>query len=647
MKKVININFQGRVIPIEETAYEMLKQYIESLRIYFAKEEGRDEIINDIEGRIAELFSERLKNGVTCITDEDVNAVMASMGRPEDFAAEEGETTTQSQAGPVPPPPGASSNFQQRTGRERLYRNQDDKVLAGVCSGLANYLGIDPVIMRIVFVLFIGVLFWVYILLWIIVPSKSVQSNITKRLYRSADQRMIGGVAGGIATYFNIDVWIPRLIFILPFVIGLISSGFNAMMWDWDFGFMPRVISGSFGGTLFITYLILWIAVPVAHTAAEKLEMRGEKVDLNSIANTVKEDLQQFRVKAEKWGEEVKDSAKNFGQQASQQAKTFSNEAGYAAKRGSSGLGHAIGVLVKAFFIFIFTIIAIVLFSVFIALLFGGVAFAPLKDFILEGPVQNGLAWMALFLVFMVPILALVTWAIRRIMGVRSRRHYLGYGFSVLWFLGIVSAIALMVMIARNFRNNVKLEEQKVLSLTADSTVNVEVEDKDWKRNTEYFFDMDVDDDWPIYSVGDDSLMLNTIRINMVKSNDSAYHMYIVKESRGSDRKIARNAAENISFNASSADSTITLPQGFLIHRNDKFRNQRVWVVFEIPVGKKIRFDQDISAYSWFSVRHDRNGFNIEDEDDDDWDDWDVHTPQPGREYRMKADGRPEKVVSF
>ena len=79
MKKVININFQGRVIPIEETAYELLKQYVESLRIYFAKEEGRDEIINDIEGRIAELFSERLKSGVTCITDDDVNAVIANM----------------------------------------------------------------------------------------------------------------------------------------------------------------------------------------------------------------------------------------------------------------------------------------------------------------------------------------------------------------------------------------------------------------------------------------------------------------------------------------------------------------------------------------------------------------------------------------
>ena len=63
MKKIININFRGRVIPIEESAYETLKQYVDSLRKYFANEEGRDEIINDIESRIAELFSERLKHG--------------------------------------------------------------------------------------------------------------------------------------------------------------------------------------------------------------------------------------------------------------------------------------------------------------------------------------------------------------------------------------------------------------------------------------------------------------------------------------------------------------------------------------------------------------------------------------------------------
>src|SRR5204863_5313364 len=98
MKKIININFQGRVIPIEESAYDTLKQYVDSLRKYFANEEGRDEIINDIESRIAELFSERLKRGTACITDDDINAVISSMGRPQDFeeqtgsAAEPGNT---------------------------------------------------------------------------------------------------------------------------------------------------------------------------------------------------------------------------------------------------------------------------------------------------------------------------------------------------------------------------------------------------------------------------------------------------------------------------------------------------------------------------------------------------------------------------
>jgi len=86
MKKVININFQGRVVPIEETAYDLLKQYTDSLRNYFAAEEGRDEIINDIESRIGELFQERIKNGATCITDDDVNIIINNMGRPKDFA---------------------------------------------------------------------------------------------------------------------------------------------------------------------------------------------------------------------------------------------------------------------------------------------------------------------------------------------------------------------------------------------------------------------------------------------------------------------------------------------------------------------------------------------------------------------------------
>src|SRR6476659_5731460 len=94
MKKIININFHSRVIPIEETAYDILRKYVESLKKHFASEEGGDEIVNDIENRFAELFSDRLKKGATCITDADVNEIISSMGHPEDFDQDENTGTT-------------------------------------------------------------------------------------------------------------------------------------------------------------------------------------------------------------------------------------------------------------------------------------------------------------------------------------------------------------------------------------------------------------------------------------------------------------------------------------------------------------------------------------------------------------------------
>src|SRR5438045_9736598 len=87
MKKIININLSGRVIPIEDTAYESLQRYIESLRRYFAAEEGRDEIINDIESRIAELMNDKVKKGATAVTESDVEEIINAMGRIEDFQA--------------------------------------------------------------------------------------------------------------------------------------------------------------------------------------------------------------------------------------------------------------------------------------------------------------------------------------------------------------------------------------------------------------------------------------------------------------------------------------------------------------------------------------------------------------------------------
>ena len=114
MKKVININFQGTIVPIEESSYELLKQYIESLRRFFANEESSIEIVNDIEGRISELFNERLKKGTTCITDEDVNEIITNIGRPADL--EENELSGENED--------HSQQSQQKTKKEEEEKNK-------------------------------------------------------------------------------------------------------------------------------------------------------------------------------------------------------------------------------------------------------------------------------------------------------------------------------------------------------------------------------------------------------------------------------------------------------------------------------------------------------------------------------------------
>ena len=194
MKQVININLQGRVVPIEVTAFDLLKNYTDSLNRHFANEEGKEEIINDIESRIGELFQERISKGATCITDDDVKAIIKNMGNPEDFETMDGGTTASeaSSAGQQQYAGGSAS-----TGNRKLYRNENDKVLGGVCSGLANYFNIDVVVVRIIFVLllFAGVGFLTYIIMWIAVPSSATEQigGARRKLFRDTDEKIIAG----------------------------------------------------------------------------------------------------------------------------------------------------------------------------------------------------------------------------------------------------------------------------------------------------------------------------------------------------------------------------------------------------------------------------------------------------------------------
>jgi len=625
MKKIININFHGRVVPIEETAYDILKQYIESLRKHFANEEGRDEIVNDIENRFAELFSYRLQKGSTCITDDDVNTIITSMGRPEDLEKEDmsqNSATSETNSGA-----GRQSFSQQQYVPEEprnLYRAENDKILGGVCAGLAAYLRIDPSIVRIIYALIIlgsfGFGFLLYIILWIVLPPKSLAATVRKRLYRNPDSRVIAGVASGMAAYFNIQVWIPRLIFALPLILGIITSIFRNAWFDFDPA--PVFFTGGFGGTLFVIYIILWIVLPEATTASEKLEMRGEKVDLESIKNTIKSDLEGLKYRARDVSAEMRERAQEFTKDVKQATQHFASEAAPVARRTGSGIGHVIGVLFKAFFLFIAGIMAFALIMFLIGLLFSGAGAFPFRSYLVSGVWQNFLAWTSLVLFLCIPVIALLTWLIRRIMGVRSRNNYLGYAFGSLWVIGLISFIIFISMLLNNFRTRASMEDE--LNITQPSTGKIIVRTTEGKVS--YYgsdwFGFDWNNNGPFYSLNEDSVMMNTVRVNFTKSQDSNYHVQRVRFSHGNSPAVAKSLASQIQFDIQQKDSFLYLPQGFAITPTQKFRNQQVLIVVEIPVGKRIIMNNSIEDYHWFNINVNRRHSHWDNEGDDYWSDY-------------------------
>lgn len=163
MNKTININLAGLSFFIDEDAYIKLNRYLETIKRSFTNSQGRDEIIADIEARIAELFAERMVNERHVINTENVNEVIAIMGQPEDYAVDEeifeDEPYTQRKS----------------RGTKQLLRDPDNKYIAGVSSGLSYYLGIDPVWIRLLWVLLViaaaGSPILVYIILWIVMPE--------------------------------------------------------------------------------------------------------------------------------------------------------------------------------------------------------------------------------------------------------------------------------------------------------------------------------------------------------------------------------------------------------------------------------------------------------------------------------------------
>ncbi len=197
MKKTLTINLGGTVYHIDDDAYRLLDNYLSNLKHYFRKQEGAEEIVNDIEMRIAELFAEKIAQGKQVVTVEDVEEIIARVGKPEDFEIADDEADARKKAEQT-----ASAD-----------------------------------------------------------PGYPRNATASRRLFRDPDNKLLGGIAAGLAAYLDWDITLVRILMIILVFIP----------------YCPMII----------LYLIGWIVIPEAHTAAEKLSMRGEAVTIENIGKTV------------------------------------------------------------------------------------------------------------------------------------------------------------------------------------------------------------------------------------------------------------------------------------------------------------------------------------------------------------------------
>ena len=163
MNKTVNINLAGTFFHIDEDAYQKLQRYLDAIKRSFTDSQGRSEILADIEARIAELFNERVKHDKQVISSKEVEDVIAIMGQPEDYLVDDEIFEDEPKAKPL---------FK---ASKKLYRDTSNSYIGGVASGLAHYLGIDSIWVRLIWVLLTfgsaGTFILIYILFWILVPE--------------------------------------------------------------------------------------------------------------------------------------------------------------------------------------------------------------------------------------------------------------------------------------------------------------------------------------------------------------------------------------------------------------------------------------------------------------------------------------------
>ncbi|MEQ8908573.1 MAG: PspC domain-containing protein [Vicingaceae bacterium] len=490
MNKTVTANISGVVFHIEADAYEKLHQYLNTIRNYFHDSDGKDEIMADIEARIAELFSQALEEGREVVTMANVKQVIEIMGEPEAYMSDPDEEES------------AKSTHNTRSKSEKFY---------------------------------------------------------SKKLYRDEDDNLIGGVCSGIGYYFGIDkIWL-RAAFLIAF-----------------FGF----------GTGLLVYIILWIIIPSAKTTAEKLEMKGEPINVDSIGNAIKDEFHSFKKKV------------NNGD---------ASEYGHKAKHGIYRFFEFLGKVLyyAAYFIIKFLAVILVLAATlgliaFITLLLGGPFdlsihnseidqywLSEYGNLFFSSNLMYSLGLLGVCLVVIIPILGLLYGGLKILFKIPSSNKAVGLTAISLWVIGIILMVISGSSTGSQFSSEQTfIETQSLPNITSD-TISLKA------LGQEHGMLKEGDD----FFIEGESLFLDALSVDVVKSESNEVELYIRKQSRGPSRKKAGQLAQNVKIIYEATDHELLFNELIEVPVEDKYRDQEVEVSIGLPIGKSIYLTE---TANWF-----------------------------------------------
>ncbi|MEM9856063.1 MAG: PspC domain-containing protein [Bacteroidota bacterium] len=563
MKKNISINISGIIFHIEEDAYEELKNYLDSINQYFSSFEDNQEIIADIESRIAEIFLTKLNEDKQVITTEDVQSLISTMGSIRDFqAAEDPEIEDEPK----------NETYSQSESR-RFYRDENRKLIGGVCAGLAHYFKIDPLWMRLIFVALLlgyGVILIAYLVMWVVVPGNSAlqEDKSIKKMYRDPDKKVIGGVAAGVAAYFGAEIAIIRLLFVLSIFLG---------------------------GTGLLIYIILWIILTEANSITDKVKMKGEPVTLSNIETNVKRNID--------------DESNQSKENAFVTILLFPFR---LVATILSGLGKALGPLMRFFVDFVRVVIG--LFLIFIGLI---IAFAVVVSLgAILGIFSTGLwhpdflSWSDLgfpvemisntfpTLTALAAFLAIVTPSIFMILlGSSMIARKIVFSTSTGWTLFAMFIISIAIIsinvpsIVFKFREDGEYTETETFNLS-DKTVILKLNE-----------------------VGMEDYEVTTLTLRGWSGD--GYKLEKNFESQGRSRREAIENAKMVTYNVSEEDSTLYFDSNIKFKEDAIFRAQRLDMYLYIPYNSRFIMDEDLRHIIRNTIYV--NGYRVSDLGDNIW----------------------------